>query len=120
LDDIDIQELISTMENAWNPTENLATKFEHDDKIKQHLEKGSVFLLIRIVALLSSRPLSNAQAPSTQPSENGKQNPRVTKLCQLPPIHRETVLQNYHTQTHCSGYRLWHCKSRGHRHTFHQ
>ena len=55
LDYVDIQELISTMDNAWNPTKNPATKFERNDKIKQQLVKVGI-LLTRIVALLSSRP----------------------------------------------------------------
>jgi hypothetical protein len=42
LDDIDIQELISTMDNAWNPTKNPATKFECDDKIEQQLKKAGI------------------------------------------------------------------------------
>ncbi|KAL7480144.1 hypothetical protein ACHAW6_005850 [Cyclotella cf. meneghiniana] len=42
LDDVDIQELISTMDSAWNPTKNPATKFEHDDRIKQQIEKVGI------------------------------------------------------------------------------
>ena len=42
LDDVDIQELISTMDKAWNPTENPATKFERDDKIEQQLMKVGI------------------------------------------------------------------------------
>ncbi|KAL7489645.1 hypothetical protein ACHAW6_015928 [Cyclotella cf. meneghiniana] len=42
LDNLNIQELISTMDNAWNPTKSPATKFEHDDKIEQQLEKVSI------------------------------------------------------------------------------
>ena len=42
LDNVDIQELISTMDNAWNPTKNPATKFECNDKIKQQLAKVSI------------------------------------------------------------------------------
>lgn len=42
LDDVDIQELISTMDNAWNPTENPATKFERDDKFEQQLAKVGI------------------------------------------------------------------------------
>ena len=30
------------MDSTWNPTENLATKFEHDDKIKQQLKKVGI------------------------------------------------------------------------------
>ena len=79
LDDVDIQELISTMDNAWNPTKNPATKFECDDKIEQQLKKVGT-PADHTNALHSSRPLSNALAPSTPPSKNGKPNPRVTKL----------------------------------------
>jgi hypothetical protein len=42
LDDVDIQELISTMDNTWNPTENPATKFARDDKIEQQLAKVGI------------------------------------------------------------------------------
>ena len=42
LHDVDIQELISTTDRAWNPTKNPATKFEQDDRIKQQLEKVGI------------------------------------------------------------------------------
>jgi hypothetical protein len=44
LDDVDVQELIRTIDSTWNPTENPATKFEHDNKIEQQLEKFSILL----------------------------------------------------------------------------
>ncbi len=42
LDDVNIQELISTMDGAWNPTENPATKFERDDRIEQKIKKVGI------------------------------------------------------------------------------
>eukprot|EP00804_Cyclotella_cryptica_P014668 CCRYP_012700-RA/>CCRYP_012700-RA protein AED:0.35 eAED:0.34 QI:0/-1/0/1/-1/1/1/0/213 len=53
LDDIDIRELISTMDTAWN-TENPTTKFEGSTRSNNSLQR-SAFLLIHTIALYSSR-----------------------------------------------------------------
>ena len=42
LDDIDIQELTSTIDSALNSTKNPATKFKRNDKIEQQLEKVGI------------------------------------------------------------------------------
>ena len=42
LNNIDIQELISILDNAWNPTENPTTEFERDDKIEEQPRKVGI------------------------------------------------------------------------------
>eukprot|EP00804_Cyclotella_cryptica_P014408 CCRYP_004763-RA/>CCRYP_004763-RA protein AED:0.42 eAED:0.41 QI:0/-1/0/1/-1/1/1/0/247 len=89
LDDVDIQELISTMDTAWNPTENPATKFKRDVKIEQQLEKAGIpaNLHHRLAVFRASVKCS------------GHYDPSICEWESKPNCER--VLQDNHLQTHC-------------------
>ncbi|KAL7474475.1 hypothetical protein ACHAW6_000449 [Cyclotella cf. meneghiniana] len=65
LDNVSVKEFISTMDRAWNPTENPATKEERDRRNKQELAKLGYQPIHNTTSTYSKHP-SSALKPMTQ------------------------------------------------------